>query len=81
MIQDFEVDVASAQQARITATLARPAQLELRVRREAGENNTKVGNVEFGRTPRGRGVHQLEPAGSRKPAPPGRYLLVLTAAR
>ena len=81
VVQDFEVDVVSAQLARITATLVRPAPLELRVRREAGENNTKVGNVEFGRRPAGAvSINwNLQVAGKR--LPPGRYLLVLSGGQ
>lgn len=77
VIQDFKVDVASAQQARITANLARPAELELRVRRQVGENNTKIGNVEFGRKPQGAVTITWNMRVAGRQLAPGRYALVL----
>lgn len=77
VIQDFEVDVASAQQARITATLTRAQELSLRVRRPQGENDTKVGKVKFGRKPAGPVTINWNLRVAGKPLPPGRYQVVL----
>jgi hypothetical protein len=77
VITDFKVAVLSPQQARITATLERPAALDLRVRRQAGDNNTKVGNVGFGRRPQGPVSINWNLRVAGKQLTPGTYQLVM----
>jgi hypothetical protein len=53
MIQNFAVNVASPTSATVTARLTKASELNLRVRKVAGSETTRVGRVPLGQKPAG----------------------------
>lgn len=77
MIKNFAVRVSSANQATITANLAKPSALTLRVHRIAGTERTPVGKVALGSKPAGQVSIPWDLRVEGKQLPPGRYRVTL----